>query len=500
METRSAGGPELPPRTERVRLLYTNDVHGRVTPAQDRVILGQKAELGGSAYLASLVHRLRAEDPGRTLLLDDGDSVHGQLLTDLDAGKSMADVMTAIGYDAATLGNHDFQWGVPALLERLKDHAQYPVLVSNVVQEDGSALPDTEPHRLFDLKGVKVGVTGVLTCDTEHSQRTDRLQGVKFLDEAESVRRSVQALRAQGAHLVVVLSHMGQEGDVALARQLQGEGLIVLGGHSHDRLHEPLQVEGNWIVQAGSLGKELGSLSVDVDLGRRRVAGLEHRLIPVNPKEIEPDPEVAAMVATFQKRADEAMGDVVGHLAERLTRANHQDGTLGSFVCDSMRLAADADVAFMNTDGLRTDLDEGPVTRKDVYELMPFGGELVKGRLTGQELRDVLEHSVSHRETTPGVQSSFLQVGGLEFSYDATRPEGERLLEVRVGGEPLDPERSYTVALEDYLSHGKLGYSTFRGGSWEEVGLSVNEAVHEGLAAGVPVASAERRIEDRTPR
>lgn len=499
METRSAGSPEAP-RVERVRLLYTNDVHGRVTPVQDRVIFGQKTELGGSAYLASLVHRLKAEDPERTLLLDDGDSVHGQLLTDLDAGNAMADVMSTIGYDAATLGNHDFQWGVPKLVERLTDHAHYPVVVSNVVQEDGSALPDTEPHRLFDLKGVKVGVTGVLTRDTEHSQRTDRLQGVKFLDEAESVRRSVQALRAQGAHLVVVLSHMGQEGDVHLARKLAGEGLVFLGGHSHDRLTVPLPVEGNWIVQAGSFGKEVGSLSVDVDLARRQIASLEHRLIAVNPKEIEPDPEVAAMVATFQKRADEAMGQIVGHLSERLTRANHQDGTLGSFVCDSMRLAADADVAFMNTDGLRTDLDEGPVTRKDVYELMPFGGELVKGRLTGQELREVLEHSISHRETIPGVQSSFLQVGGLEFSYDASRPEGERLLEVRVGGEPLDPERSYTVALEDYLSHGKLGYTAFRAGSWEEVGVSINEAVHEGLAAGVPVASAERRIEDKTPR
>lgn len=498
METRPAGGPE-PPRTERIRLLYTNDVHGRVTPAPDRVILGQKAELGGSAYLASMVARMRADDPGRTLLLDDGDSVHGQLLTDLDAGKSMSDVMTAVGYDAATLGNHDFQWGVPTLVERLQDHAHYPVLISNVVQEDGTPLADTEPHRIFDLKGVKVGVTGVLTRDTEHSQRTDRLAGVRFLDEAESVRRSVEALREQGAHLVVVMSHMGQEGDVTLAGKLAGQGLIFLGGHSHDRIREPLQVGGNWIVQAGSFGKELGSLSVDVDLARRQVAKIEHRLIPVNPKEIEPDPQIAALVANFQKRADEAMGQVVGHLRERLTRAGHQDCSLGSFVCDSMCRCAEADLAFMNTDGLRTDLDEGPVTRKDVYELMPFGGQLVKGRLTGEQVLHALEHSISNRETAHGVQSSFLQVGGLEFAYDASRPEGERLLDVKVGGEPLDPARTYTVALEDYLSAGKLGYASLREGAWEEVGMTINEAVQESLTAGAPLPGDSRRIHDRTP-
>ena len=487
----------LPAPTTRVRIVHTNDVHGALSPVPDRVVLGRPAELGGSAYLASLARTAREEDPGRTLVLDAGDAVHGQIATDLDQGQAMVEVMNAVGYNGATLGNHDFQWGVPALLKRL-ELAEYPVLVGNVVREDGTPLPGTEPRRVFDLDGVKVGVTGLLTPETGQKARADRVAGVKFLDEAGCLRQQVDALRAEGADLVVVLSHRGLEEDQALARRFPGEGLVFVGGHSHDRVSAPLEVEGNYVVQAGSDGREAGDL--EVELRGRRIVSVEHRLLAVDPATVKPDPEVAALVARYEDRAEREMGRTLNTLPERFTRSNHVDSPVGRLVTDAMREAAGADLAFLNSGGLRKDLEAGPLTPRNLYALMPFNGDLMKGTLTGAQVLGALEQSVSQRSTEGADETSFLQVSGLRFAYDASRPAGERVLGVEVAGRPLDPEARYTVALDDYLAQGKIGYGNFRDGGWQPTGRDmlgplVDFAERADLARPQPA-----RILDQTPR
>ena len=480
---------------QRVRILHTNDVHGNLSPLPDQVILGRPALLGGSACLATVVEKAREEDPGRTLLLDSGDSVHGNLSTDIDRGKGMVRVMDRLGYDAGTIGNHDFQWGVDRLIHRLGT-ADYRVLVSNVVMEDGSPLPRTEPRRIFDMDGVKVGVTGLLTTETARKQRKHRIEGVKFLDEVTTLRENARALREEGADVVVVMSHMGLAKDREVASQLAGEGLIFLGGHSHDRVPEAQQVAGNYVVQAGSMGKEVGELVLEVQ--GHQVVGVQHRLIPLDPATLEPEPHIAALVSRYENRAEWEMGFPLTILSEALTRSDRHDSTLGNFVTDSMRSAAGAQLAFLNSDALRADLRPGIVRKKELYALMPFEGEVMRGELKGSQVLEALEHSVQLRGRSPETQSSFLQVSGLRFAYDASRPEGQRVLEVEVDGRPLDPEATYTVALDDYLYEGRLGYTSFADGKWKATGVAMMDAMAAVAKGGIP-AGGSRRIEDRTP-
>lgn len=479
---------------QRLRILHTNDMHGNVSPVPDEVVLGRPAMVGGSAYLATLVEQAREEDPGRTLLLDSGDSVHGNLSTDIDRGKGMTRVMNRIGFDAGTIGNHDFQWGLPRLIERL-DETDFPVLVSNVVLEDGSPLPRTEARRLFDMDGLKVGVTGLLTTDTATKQRKDRIQGLKFLDEAATLRENVRELRAQGADVIVVLSHMGLKKDREVAAQFSGEGLVFLGGHSHDRMDRPEQVAGNFVVQSGSMGKEVGELVLTLE--GRTVVGAEHRLVALDPEKMEPEPHIAALVTRYENRAEWEVGQPLTTLPARLGRSARQDSPLGNFVTDSMRRAGVAEIAFLNSDALRADLLPGILRKKDLYALMPFEGEVMRGQLTGQQILEALDHSVSLRAGLVKAQSSFLQVSGMSFAYDASRPAGQRVFDAKVGDAPLDPAATYTVALDDYLCEGRLGYTSFKG-EWRPTGVDMMNAMAE-LAKQGPPRPGPQRILDRTP-
>lgn len=484
--------PEAQPR--RIRILHTNDVHGAISPLPDEVVLGRPAELGGSAYTATLVDRARAQDPGRTLLLDAGDVVHGQAATDLDRGKSMMEIMGEVGYDAATLGNHDFHWGVGNMLERLAE-ARHPVVIANVVMEDGSPVPNTRPNKLFDLDGVKVGVTGLLTAQTATEQRKDRIEGVRFLDEATALRENLQTLRQQGAELILVMSHMGLDKDRELASRFPGEGLVILGGHSHDRVTGPERLAGNYVVQAGSMGKEIGELVLSLD--RRSVVEVAHRLIPVDSATVPPDPEVAALVARYEERAEREMGKILTEIPKRMGRSERTDSPVGNLVTDAMRHAAGTQVAFINSDALRRDLEAGPLRRRDLYEMMPFGSEVMRGELTGSQIMAALEHSIENRSLSPQFHTPFLQVSGMRFAYDAALPAGERILAAEVDGQPLEAGATYTVALDDFLCLGKMGYESFAEAEWEPTGVEMLDAMATWASRGLP-APGPRRIDDRT--
>lgn len=481
----------------KLTFLHTNDVHGFVAPVEDKVVLGQKASLGGAAYLATLVSEKKAENPGNTVLVDCGDAVHGALTTDFDQGRSMVDVMNRVGYDVATLGNHDFQWTVPVLEDRLRA-TRHPVVLANVQRTDGTLLPNTAPFVLKELGGLNVAFIGLVTEDTATQQRADRVRGARFQKPAEALKLELDQARKVGADLVVVVSHCGLPVDKELAEKFAGEGLIILGGHSHDRLEKPLFVGGNCIVQAGSLGKEVGQLDVEVDLASKRVVGTDYKLLVINPQEIPADPEIERLVKSYDQRARVAMGTVVSHLNASLGRSMTADAGVGNLVCDAMRAMAGAELAMTNAEGLRSDLPAGPITRGKLYEVTPYGGQLKVGTIKGKDVREALEHSLKRWPDDHNLQLGFLQVSGLKFSYDSSKPEGQQIVDVTVGDKPIEPEREYSIALEDYLATGRLGYDALARGNYHEVGNTVMEALEEYLVQhdGRVDAQPEGRIKD----
>jgi len=499
IRSHSPCGPRLQ-RSVKLQLLHTNDIHGSLQPVNDRVVLGRKAPLGGAAYLAEVLNEARESQPN-TLVFDSGDSVSGQVSSDLNQGRSMVEAMNKMGYSAATIGNHDFDFYVDSLLQRL-NMAEYPVVVTNTRFEDGSALPNTQSSKIIETPDLKVGVLGLLTEDMDEVTIEEKRRGIRFEDPEDALEREIPKLRRRGADVIVVLSHNGLEEDIDLAEDFRDQQLVFLGAHSHDRLTEPMKVHGNYIFQAGSHGKELGRVQLEVDPSTDTILGVDSELLLVDPSRTKPHVEVGELVKRYAIEAEEALGAKVGYTPTALTRNYHRDSLLGNWVTDAFREKLGTEIALINADGLRADISEGEISRGQVREVRPFDGmSLYRGEIEGRHLKEALEHSTTFRETDPEAHSSFLQVSGVRFSYDRNRPEGDRVFDIRVGGEELQLGVEYSIACENYLAAGQLGYESLKEGDFQETGLSTLEVLEEYAGSFHPTNLSEsERIHDLTAK
>jgi 2',3'-cyclic-nucleotide 2'-phosphodiesterase (5'-nucleotidase family) len=302
--------------------------------------------------------------------------------------------------------------------------------------------------------GVLVGFFGLTVPDTPETSSPG--PGVEFRDPIAAARDAVTELRARRP-IVVAVTHQNMPADEQMAREVPGIHLVI-GGHEHDRLENV--VGETLITKAGSDGEFV----VRVDLQTTRdgkVLARHHRFIPVTAA-LPEDPAMAALVARYQARLDRALEVRVGEtrvpLDARGAALRTGETNVGNYVADVMRARLRADVAIMNGGGIRGNqlMRVGSLTRKDINALLPFLNVLVMLEVPGKVLLDVLERSVG---TYPQEFGGFLQVSGLTFVFDPARPAGQRVVRVLVGGQPLDPERRYTLATNNYTARGGDGYA-----------------------------------------
>jgi 5'-nucleotidase / UDP-sugar diphosphatase len=428
-----------------VRILHVNDFHGFAEPT---VPFGATEQVGGVPWLAAKVLRLRSERP--TLLLAAGDMIQGNNWANLFQGESVVQLMNLMKFDAMTLGNHEFDFGQDVLKKRIAE-AQFPVLGANVEGIDG-----LKPYVITDVGGVKVAILGVVTDDTPVSTHPRNVVGLAFKNAADTLARTVPELRKQ-ADVIVVLSHVGYSVDRQLAEQVPGIDLIV-GGHSHTRVDNPSRVGETVVAQAWEHGKTLGVIDITVENGH--VTGIDGRLDEIRPDPGAQDPAVASLVETFRKQVDAVVEGEVGVAEVALDGENvrTRETNLGDLITDIMRSVSGADATIINGGGIRTSIARGPIRVKDIYTVLPFDNYIVAVRLTGKQIREALEHGVARVEEGAG---AFPQVSGISFTYNPGAPAGSRVRDVLIGGKPLDPDREYAVASNDFIAAGGDGYAAF---------------------------------------
>jgi 2',3'-cyclic-nucleotide 2'-phosphodiesterase (5'-nucleotidase family) len=482
---------EAPTGTETITILHTNDFHGAIEPKEE----SGGGETGGLVNLVSLIDQLRAEDPDRTLLVDSGDTFQGTYVSNSTQGEVVMAAMNVAGYDAWTLGNHEFDWGREPLRARVAQ-ASFPVVVANLLDGDtGEVWAHVEPYTVVEVGRAKVAILGLTYPDTPTINRPQNVEGLEFREPVQTVRRYLPDLEDQ-ADLIVVLSHAGYDNDVALARAVEGIDVIV-GGHSHMFMESPQKIGDTLVVQAGAKGQVLGRLELTVDLATGQVVDYvrRHSLRQVTGDVPVVNEEVQLLVDAALAEAAETMGQSIGETAVALDREYAGEYALGNLVVDAM-LAADvdgrlADIALHNNGGIREALPKGPINYGQIYAVLPFDNQLIALDLTGEQVLRILEHSVADREGA-------LQVAGLTFQFSMSRPVGQRVLEVTVGGEPLDPERVYRVVTIDYLVAGGDGYDTFLEGANLAYGDAEVWVLAEYIRAHSPVApQVEGRIVQR---
>lgn len=469
----------------RLSILHMTDFHGALLPGQKDRASGRP--IGSAAVLAAYIARERAKNPEGTLLTDGGDWMQGTPISNLGFGRAVVEMMNRLGTDASAIGNHEFDWTADTLWARMSE-ARFATLGANWFDRaTNQRVAGVAPWKIFERRGIDVGVIGVLTPTTPSVTLPQNVAAYTFPEPSTIANGLMDSLRAAGADLTILIGHIpGRQdstgavsGELAeLAQKTRGEA-AVFGGHSHNKVNGV--VDGTPVLISAASGTTLGRLDLVVDRRALRVVPEETRgtLLTTFADDVRPDKAMASFVESVNASIAPLTARVLGQATTTLTRSRDRDSPLGSWTADVMREATGADFAFQNPGGLRADLEAGPVTVGDVYEVMPFDNQIVTVRLTGDQVRELLENGVG--------PSTCVQVSGISFAFDPSRPRGQRVADVTLpGGRPLEPGRLYVVAVNDFMAQGGDGYRMLaEGKDLKDTGILVRNAL-------------ERDVEKRT--
>ena len=421
---------------------------------------------GGAAKIAAVVseERARAEKTdGLAIVTFGGDMISPSLLSGLDKGEHMIELANAIGFDIAVLGNHEFDFGPEILKERL-EQSEATWLAGNVRYRGEPGFPGAGTTKVVEHGGYRIGFLGLVTPVTAKISSPGK--DVTFAPFVETGAALAAELREAGADLVIALTHDDLAQDLELLR-VSGGVDAVLGGHDHLAVawYDGRQT----VLKAGSQGSYVGVLRLTLDREEDRRSNMRLVWTPDyelrSTEGVEDEPALARAVEKRRKQLDSSLDITVGMTTTELDtrRASVRSGenAFGNLVADAMRIAVGAEIALTNGGGIRGDTVHpagSEITGKLVLTELPFGNRTVKLAVTGAQVREALEHGVAEVENASG---AFPHVSGLRFSFDASRPKGRRVIEIFVGDAPLEPDRTYTLATNDFLARGGDRYAMF---------------------------------------
>lgn len=457
---------------EKVTILYTNDLQGRILPYEARWVEKEpKPLIGGSAALATCLKGMRY-----ALLLDAGDFFQGTPEGDFTGGEAMIKVMNELGYHALTIGNHEYDQGNENV-KCLAEMAQFPFLSANIVDErTGERVKYAKPYIIKEIKGIRFGIFGLTTS-------TSICEGLRFEPVIPTAKECLKELEGK-ADVIIALTHLGFDPeekelitDYQLAESVPGID-IVIGGHYERELHPPaISPKYKTIIcQTKGLGAYLGHLDLVIDKRRKKILRHKGEIITLWQAEYSPNERMASLVESATSKVREEMGEVIGEAREEIRRDPEglKESNLGNWQADLMKDFTQTDIAFQNSFGIREDIPKGEITKRDIYQVSPFGNTLVTMELSGKEIWQILEESMG--------RAGILQVSDLNLVYD---PEEERLLEVKVGEEPLDFERTYSLVTNSYLAYNEEPFK--KGRNVKDTGKRLRDLEEEYIRENSPI-------------
>lgn len=403
-------------------------------------------KMGGLDRVATVIKSIRAARPD-ALLLDGGDTWQGSLTALRTAGQDMVNVMNALKPDAMT-AHWEFTLGIDRVNE-IVESLPFPMLGANIFDAEWEE-PAYEPYRMFEVGGAQVAVIGQAFPYLPIANPKWMFPGLSFGIREERMAEVVQEVRDAGANLVVVLSHNGFDVDRKMAARVPGID-VILTGHTHDALPEPVLVGETILIASGSNGKFVSRVDLDVRDGR--MMGFRHKLIPIFSDVIEPDPEVAALIEEQRAPYRAELEEVLGTSESLLYRRGNFNGTWDDLICNALIEEREADIAL--SPGFRWGpslLPGEPITREDLFNVTSMSyPQAYRTEMTGEVLHTVLEDVADNLfNPDPYYQQGgdMVRVGGMGYRIDITKPQGSRISEMTLlkTGEPIDPNRSYVVA------------------------------------------------------
>jgi 2',3'-cyclic-nucleotide 2'-phosphodiesterase/3'-nucleotidase len=477
-----------------VVILSTTDMHGRVFPID---YYTNKYDNVGITKVATLVKEARKTDPD-LLLVDSGDTIQGTPLEYFHNKRNntppdpMMLAMNALHYDSMTVGNHEYNFGLQ-VLDKARSEAQFPFLSANTYDTE---TPTThyKPYIVKEVQGVRIGVLGLTTPGIPNWENRSNYKGLEFRETASEAKKWVQLLRtSENVDVVVIAMHMGIEEDlrtgtpnpsqvpnenaaIAIARQVPGVDVILMG-HTHQNVSN-LFVNEVLLTQANRWASHVARVDLYLEKnasGHWQVTMKSARTIPVTEK-TEIDPEIAKLGEPYDKETQAWLGRAIGESTEELSSqgCRFHDTAIIDLIQRVQLEAGKADVSMAACFNPSARIPKGSVTVRDIAGLYEYENTLVTLELTGQQLKDALEHSARYfKEYQPGKSLNdlvdtripgynFDVAQGVTYDLDVTKPFGQRILNLKFKGQPLSPTQKLRVVTNNYRVNGGGGFTMYK--------------------------------------
>ncbi len=408
--------------------------------------LGQAyGRMGGLDRVARVINAIRADRPD-AILLDGGDTWHGSMTSHLTKGQDMVNIMNRLGVDGMT-SHWEWTFGQDRVHE-IVDDLPFPFLAQNIFERDWDD-PEFNDYAIFERGGARVAVIGQAFPYMPISNPGWMFPDYSFGIRERRMQEMVDEVRADGADLVVVLSHNGFPTDRQMAQRVTGID-VILTGHTHDAIPEPVIEGDTLLIASGSHGKFVTRLDLDVQGGR--MMGFRHKLIPVFADVITPDPDMAALIEQERAPYKDDLEEVIGHTDTLLYRRGNFNGTWDDLIVDAIMSERDTEIAL--SPGVRWGASLMPgdaITREDIHAVTTMTyGQCYRMEMTGETLKTTMEdvaENIFNPDPYFQAGGDMVRMGGMGYRIDVSQSQGSRISEMVLlsTGEPIDPDRSYTV-------------------------------------------------------
>jgi 5'-nucleotidase/UDP-sugar diphosphatase len=431
--------------TKKFTILHSNDMHGDFLAE----IQGQEGKLiGGLSLLSSYINKVRQEEEN-VLYVISGDMVQGSLIDTEYKGISTMEIMNYLAPDVVALGNHEFDYGLPHLLF-LEKIANFPIVNANLyIKQYNKRL--MQSHLILKKAGFDILFTGIITEKVMDSLKQDELiSSFVTLEEASrEIEKICNSYKNDDIDLTVILTHIGFESDLELAKLISPEaGVdIIIGGHSHTILKQPAVVNDILIVQAGVGTDQIGRLDIVVDDDTNRIVDYSWRLIPIDNNLAKPDPKLEKFIRDFQDAVDFKYNTIMGKTAVPLTHPKREiETSLGNLVADAFAERAECDVALVGSGSIRSK-EIGPIiTLKDLHSCFPFDDSLSRYVINGLQMRTIFSH-IMRPENRNGEGECYQVNGSVKAVYDDKQRE---LVSLKINDAEAPLDKICTVCLQGY--------------------------------------------------
>ena len=486
-------GRSFAPERIQITVLGTTDLHGNINPID---YYTNKPDNRGLAKVATLIKRIRNEQ-ANVVLIDSGDTIQGSPLESVHGRKNnkpvdpMMLVMNSLNYDSMTVGNHEYNFGLK-VLEKARSEAKFPWLSANTY-DTAKKQPHYKPYSIKEVAGVRIGILGLTTPGVPNWDNPPNYAGLEFHEPVVEARKWVPILREQeNVDVVVIAMHMGLEEDlrtgeinpgqvpheneaITIAKEVPGVDVIFMG-HTHREVPS-LYLNGVLLTQANYWGRHLAR----ADLYLQKTATGWHvyaksaRTIAADDR-VEPDPEVVKLAEPYDRETQNWLSRVIGSSATELTatEARFRDTALLDLIQKVQLEAGKADVSMVASFNPQARIAKGPVSVRDIAGLYVYENTLAVLEVTGQQLKDALEHSAKYYKAyVPGKPLSdlidekipaynFDIAEGVTYDLDISKPIGQRIQNLRFRGKPLSPAQKLRLATNNYRVNGGGGYDMYK--------------------------------------